>query len=304
MTTENTKTPPTPATTPKRFEENTVDQVLANINKLQELGDLKLPPDYSAENAVRSAWLMIQEVVDTNKKKALDVCTKPSIANAMLDMVLQGLSPVKKQCYFIVYGDKLQLSRSYIGTLAVAKRVAEVDYAVANVIYEGDEFQFEINNETGRKKIVSHTQSIDSIDMEKIKGVYATVTMLDGSHYVEIMTMKQVRTAWSQGAAKGDSPAHRKFPDEMAKKSCIGRALKLLIGGSDDNGLFDEDEAGDPVAANVSHQIATGANKSTLSISNPPPKKATPLVQREYTQPEPEAAPPEEQPAQEETAPY
>lgn len=292
---ENTPAKQT-AATPAKFTESTADQVLANISKLQEAGELRLPPDYSAENAVRSAWLMIQEVENRDKKKAVDICTRPSIANAMLDMVLQGLSPVKKQCYFIVYGDKLMLSRSYIGTYAVARRVAKVIDAVANVVYEGDEFQFEIDNRTGRKKVVSHSQSLDNINTDKIRGVYATVIMEDGSSYVEIMTMPQVRKAWAQGQTKGDSPAHKNFPDEMAKKSCIGRALKLLIGGSDDSGLFDEEDSlGDPVQANVMHDIKTNGNKQAISMSSPPPAKSQPIqpkaAPKEYVQEEPQSAP-------------
>ncbi len=296
-----------PATTPAKFQESTVDQVLANVAKLQSEGELKLPGDYSAENAVRSAWLMIQEVVNLDKKPALDVCTKHSIANAMLDMVLQGLSPVKKQCYFIVYGTKLQLSRSYIGTLAVARRIAGVADVVANVVYGDDEFEYEIDAGTGRKKVIKHVQQMENIDMGKIRGVYATVSMADGSSYVEIMTMPQVRAAWAQGKAKGTSPAHINFPDEMAKKSCIGRALKLLIGGTDDSALFDDDEPGDLVAATVTTEIKANGNRTAISMGNPPPKATPPTPKREYTQPEPEPAQQADQqqdPVTDEEAPY
>lgn len=103
-------------------QKDVVDSVLAKITKFEETGELVLPSNYSAANALKSAWLILQETVDRNNRPALEVCSKESVANALLDMVVQGLSPIKKQCYFIVYGTKLQLMRSYLGTLAVAKR--------------------------------------------------------------------------------------------------------------------------------------------------------------------------------------
>lgn len=64
----------------------------------------------------------------------MEVCSRESIANSLLDMVVQGLSPAKTQCYFIVYGNQLQLNRSYFGTQAVLKRLTNVKDIWANVI--------------------------------------------------------------------------------------------------------------------------------------------------------------------------
>jgi recombination protein RecT len=150
-----------PATQTPITTEKTVDNVLEKIAAFQSAGELKLPPNYSPENAVRSAWLIIQDVKDASKRPALQVCTRDSIATALLDMVMQGLSPVKKQCYFIVYGDKLTCMKSYIGTVAISKRVANVKEPIANVVYEKDEFQYEINTVSGRKTIVKHIQKME-----------------------------------------------------------------------------------------------------------------------------------------------
>ncbi len=73
---------------------------------------------------MKSAWLILQAAVDKDKKPVLEVCSKNSIANALLDMVVQGLNPAKKQCYFIAYGNGLACQRSYFGTMAVTKQVA------------------------------------------------------------------------------------------------------------------------------------------------------------------------------------
>jgi len=223
----------------KKVEKNVVDQVGAKIKKFAQEGQLSLPANYSPENAMKAAWLALQEVKDRNGKLALETCTTPSISNALLDMVVQGLSPAKKQCYFVVYGNKLQLMRSYFGTMAVTKRLKGVETIRANCIYEGDEFEFEVDIETATKVITKHEQAFENIDPDKLKGAYATVITSDGSpDFTEIMTMAQIRKAWGQGATKGKSPAHTNFADQMALKTVINRACKGFANTSDDSDLL------------------------------------------------------------------
>ena len=226
--------------------ENISEQVLSRIEQFQKDGSMILPKNYSVENHMKSAWLALQEVEDKEHHKALQICTKESIANSLLDMVLQGLSVSKKQGYFIVYGNKLIFQRSYFGTIALAKRAGGmVSEPVANVIYEGDDFQYEIDPKTAKVAIVKHSQKLENIDNSKIKGAYALVTLADGTTQVTIMSMQQIRAAWGQGATKGNSPAHENFAEEMAKKTVIGRACKVIINSSDDAWLYDgkEDDA-------------------------------------------------------------
>ncbi|MEI6567644.1 MAG: RecT family recombinase [Verrucomicrobiota bacterium] len=273
MTTEN-------KATPAIVEKNISDQVLAKINQFQQAGALTLPKDYSAENALKSAFLILQETIDRDKNPVLQVCTKESVASSLLDMVVQGLSPMKKQCYFIAYGKKLQLSRSYQGSVAIAKRVGMKE-VVANVIYEGDEFIYEIIAETGRKKVVKHEQKIQNIDLKKIVGAYAITEMTDGTKDVTLMNMLQIRNAWNQGAAKGNSGAHTNFTDEMACKTVIQRACKPIINSSDDSHLYDEDEEKEvreqKVDANVEEigfeDMTTPANVQPEPV--PEPKQET-----------------------------
>lgn len=225
---------------------NISEQVLLRIEQFQKDGSMILPKNYSVENHMKSAWLALQEVEDKEHHKALEICTKESIANSLLDMVLQGLSVSKKQGYFIVYGNKLIFQRSYFGTIALAKRAGGmVSEPVANVIYDGDDFLYEIDPKTAKVSIIKHSQKLENIDNSKIKGAYALVTLADGTTQVTIMSMQQIRAAWEQGTMKGNSPAHKNFAEEMAKKTVIGRACKAIINSSDDAWLYDgkEDDA-------------------------------------------------------------
>lgn len=246
--------------------ENISEQVLTRIEEFQKTGGMVLPKDYSVENHMKSAWLILQATTDRSGQQALAVCTKESIANALLDMVLQGLSVSKKQGYFIVYGNKLEFQRSYFGTIALAKRTGGIKTEpVANVIYEGDEFVYSIDPNTARISIVKHEQKIENIDNTKIKGAYALVTLADGTTQVTIMSMAQIRAAWGQGATKGNSPAHKNFAEEMAKKTVIGRACKAIINSSDDAWLY-EGKADDLETDTATRQreATTGAEKRVV----------------------------------------
>ncbi|WP_373786230.1 recombinase RecT, partial [Jeotgalibaca porci] len=90
------------------LQKDITDQISGKLSDLEKTG-LSLPANYNPQNALKSAFFKLQETKDRDGNLALTVCTKESIANSLLDMVVQGLSPAKTQCYFIVYGNALQL---------------------------------------------------------------------------------------------------------------------------------------------------------------------------------------------------
>ena len=212
---------------------NISEAVLAKVQTMQETGGLVLPEDYHAGNALNAAYLKFKQLEDKNHKPAEQVCSKESVALALMDMVIQGLSPAKNQCCFVVHGSQLTLMRSYMGTVAAAKRFGGVKSVHAQVVYKNDRFEFEINPSTGTKKVTVHEQSLESIEEGTIRAAYAVVITKDDVYY-EIMTMDEIRKAWAQGAAKGGSPAHKNFPQEMAKKTVINRACKIFVNTSTD----------------------------------------------------------------------
>ncbi|EKI4470007.1 recombinase RecT [Staphylococcus pseudintermedius] len=219
-------------------EKNVSDNVLNKVRVLEAQGNLELPADYSPSNAMKQAWLQISQ---DNKLMA---CNDVSKANALLDMVTQGLNPAKGQCYFIPYGDKMQLQRSYHGNIMMLKRDAGAKDVVAQVIYDGDTFKQELDS-VGRIKSIKHEQDFFNINKDKIIGAYCTIIFDDNrENYIEIMTMDQIKQAWMQSpmikdeAALNRSKAHNNFKEEMAKKTVINRAAKRYINSSTDEGLL------------------------------------------------------------------
>lgn len=216
------------------------DQVFNKVQQLQEVGSLVLPKNYAAGNALKSAQLILAETKGKNDKLALECCTKESIANCLLDMVKMGLEPSKKQCYFVVYGDKLQLMTSYFGKLAIAKRVSELKDVKAFVVYEGDEFETEFDLDTLEMKIKSYKPNVLNVNLDKITGAFAVPIFKNGRKGdVVYMSIQQIKNSWNQGYAKGKSGAHTNFTDEMCKKTIITRVCKMLINSSDDGDLID-----------------------------------------------------------------
>lgn len=217
-------------------------QVLSKINTFTESGELKLPKDYSPENALKSAYIKLTENSD-GKGALIDKCDKSSIAEALLKMVIYGLTPQKNQVYFIPYGNKLNCSISYMGNIATAKRYnPNITDIKARAITKGEDFEFEFKQETGAVVILKHKQTLDSIGNKEIIGAYSLVYYKDGTFEVgDIMNIEQIKQAWNQGAMKGGSPAHKNFPDEMSKRTVINRTCKRLINTSSDAILMDDE---------------------------------------------------------------
>jgi recombination protein RecT len=271
----------------RELQDATTNAVLSHLMDLQSDGKLQLPDNYSAGTQLKLAWLKLQEIENKNGQRAVDFCTKESIVNALLEMTVQGLSVAKKQGDFIMYGNKLQFQLEYHGVVALARRLGGVvGVPTANVIYDDDEFQYEIDVTTGKKRIVKHIQDFMNIDSNKIKGAYATLQLADGSTYVEIMNIGQIRQAWMQGATKGQSPAHKNFPDQMCMKTVISRACKLFVSTSDDSGLYMGTSDGEDASEKITQTPTTQPEKkekrevidipSEVADDKPKAPKATP----------------------------
>ena len=247
-------------------KKDTVDVVAEKVRHFQENGEIHFPANYSPENALKSAWLTLQETKDKNGKPVLQTCTRDSIANSLLNMVVQGLNPIKNQGYFIAFGQQLVFMRSYFGTMAVTKRVTGAKDIFAQVVYKGDDFEYEIVN--GRKEITKHVQKIENVNGENILAAYCTIVFDGGRRYTEIMTMDEIRRAWDMSRTKAGK-THKEFPQEMAKKTVINRTCKIYLNSSDDSNLVIEhfnqtDESAQE--AQIQEEIDENANQEMIDV--------------------------------------
>ena len=262
------------------IKKDIVDVIGRKVNEFVCRGELHLPANYSPENAMKSAWLILQNTKTSKQdgnKPVLEACTKDSIANSLLDMVVQGLNPAKKQGYFIAYGKQLVFQRSYFGTMAVAKQVnSNIQDIIAEVAYKGDTFKYKIVR--GRKEVTEHVQSLENINGKNIVAAYAMVINHDGEVIrTEIMTIDQIKQAWKQSQMKpfddkGNIKAggtHDKFTADMAMKTVINKVCKPIINSSSDGHLFREsfNRTSEVIAEEEAvRDIEENANKVTIDV--------------------------------------
>ena len=255
------------------IKKDVVDVVGKKVQEFVSRGELHLPPNYSVENAMKSAWLILQNTVDKDKKPVLQVCTRDSIANALLDMAVQGLNPAKKQGYFIAYGKQLVFQRSYFGTMAVTKRVAGAKDIFAEIVYKGDEFEYTIHR--GNKVITKHVQRIENVDPDNIVAAYCTIIFDDDRQFTDIMTWAEIQKAWSKSKNNPDreGSTHKDFAQEMARKTVINRACKRYLNSSDDGSLlmYHVNRADELTAeAEVEAEIEENANQEFIDVDYEP----------------------------------
>jgi len=210
----------------KLIKKDVGTQVLERVNQLCEAGFV-LPHDYSAVNAVKASMLILQETVDKNKRPALEVCTPVSIQKSLFTMVTQGLDVSRGQGWFIVRGDKMTFMPSYFGNILQVRRLYPNWSPIAHTVREGDEFEYTINPENGKMKLVKHTQKLENLDKDFI-GAYMYLPCADGEPELYVMTRKQILSAWSKSSNQSLS-VHKQFDEKMALRTIINSGCKKVI---------------------------------------------------------------------------
>lgn len=196
---------------------------------VMEQEGLALPKNYNYQNALKSAFFELDKV------RGIENCTQASIANSLLNMITQGLSPAKTQCYFIAYGKELQMQRSYFGTVAALKRLEDIDKISAEVIHEGD--VFEIGSNAEMETIVKKFEPKFENQDKPLIGAFAMIKKTDGTISFTIMTKKEIDQSWRQSRNKTNM-VQQNFSQEMAKRTVLNRAAKMFINTSDDSDLL------------------------------------------------------------------
>nr|WP_308571055.1 RecT family recombinase [uncultured Prevotella sp.] len=279
----------------KRMEEETIKHILDRVNVMQTSGEIRLPEGYNAGNALKSAWLYLQTVANRTGQKAIDVCTNTSICNCLLEMAIRGEYPMK-HCYFIMCGKELTFWEKYTGKYMRAKRDTEIAKVNPQVIYQGDNFVYTVDEE-GQYQLVKHETSIKNIDIAKIVGAYAVVINKDGSRHLEVMTEDQIKKSWQQGASNGKSPAHTNFTDQMAKKTVISRACKIALDSAFDGQEGDDfkmvppdDTKAERDSANQTPKMIQADADAIPDFDNAKFEEITPKAEQQEQAKEPEPA--------------
>lgn len=206
---------------------------------------------YDADSALKAAEIIFRQNNDFRQ------CSQESKYKCILDMMVQGLNPLKGQCSFIPYGKELQLVREYPGSIMVAKRedkrIADIR---ARVIRDGEVFQMDIIN--GLMTIKKHQPTIASWN-NPIIGAYA-VAVDENERIIDmdLMSWEDMINTWKntnlkikgEPVVKHDGtlhPAsnHAKYPERMARKTIIHRLCRAIIKSSPNKQLQESAERSD-----------------------------------------------------------
>ena len=260
------------------MEKDIADVIFNRVNEMGHNNQLLFPANYAVGNSLKAAYLVIQSTVDRNKQPVLQTCSKISIANALLDMVIQGLNPAKKQCYFIPYDGSLDMQRSYFGDQAAvmsALNLQKKPYAC--VIYKDDIVTVGFREDDGEKIVISHETSFENIG-KQIVGAYAILYTNDGVKHYEIMNWEQIQKSWSKTKVSNNS-TQKDYPEEMARRTVLRRIAKHWMNTSDDSNLMVVESYNRTTSAEyvdipentleLEHEVEARANQEPLIIEEP-----------------------------------
>ena len=218
-------------TTPNQVQEfkekNISDKVLNQINSLQEVQGLVLPVGYNPTNALKSAYLKLAENNLLNTDQT-------ALAQALLNMCIQGLNPAKNQCYFINYGGKVNMMRSYFGDRTVVLNYGLAKDIQANIIYEGDEVNVYYENDYMK---VEHKTSWENFG-KPIVGAYAFAVLPDGRKIYDIMQLDRIKKSWAMSKNNTNNKLQNTFTDDACKRTVIRHLAKNIFNQTSDSDVL------------------------------------------------------------------
>jgi recombination protein RecT len=202
------------------------DSLFNTFNEMYDNGQLHVPENYSIGNALKSA---LNVILTSEQCDKLLACSMESKKQALTEYVVQGLDASKKQAYFIPYGNKMQLMRSYFGDVCVTKQTGLIKDVYAVVIYEGDTIEISFDD-YGRETLVKHETSFLNRD-NKIIGAYGVAVGQNDYKLYSFMTRKELEASWDMSKAK-TSKFLNNFQQEAAKRTVIRRLVKMIFNTS------------------------------------------------------------------------
>lgn len=177
----------------------------------------------------REASFACQILEDNSFLESVARGNPDSLKRAIINVAGCGLSlsPVHKLAYLVPRGGKVCLDISYQGMVHSAIEAKAIKYAVAELVYEKDEFIF---NGVGREP--THRYKAFT-DRGLGVGVYCQAKTWGDEFIVTLMSTEEVfrirdrSESWkSFQAGKAKQTPWDTDPGEMVKKTCIRRAFK------------------------------------------------------------------------------
>lgn len=191
------------------------------INKSMNQVSKALPSTITPERFIRMATTAVTLNPDLGR------CTPASFIGAMLTAAQLGLEPNTPlgQAYLIPYNNRntgnkeAQFQLGYRGMIELAHRSGEFKSIEAHVVYENDEFEYEL----GLEPKLRHKPAMSN--RGKPVWVYAVYKLQSGGYGFEVMSKEDIEAHRNKYSKAKNSPWVTSW-ESMAKKTVIKQALK------------------------------------------------------------------------------
>lgn len=197
---------------------------LSKINQYVELG-MVLPEGFNPTNSLKKARMMLNDM-KVQGKPVLEVCTKESVIQCLIDSCCKGLDYSEMQVYFIPRGNVMTNLESVYGRIARAKRASRYYKPIVQYVHEGDDFQIGVDVTNGKTIIKKHETSLDNLD-KPIVAAYTFVTDDNNDTEVFIMTKREWLTSWKKSPNGG--AVAKEFERDMIFRTITKKSTKSLV---------------------------------------------------------------------------
>lgn len=199
------------------------------ISKAISSEEIKCPKGYDYQGEIYLALMKLATETKTKDGRfATEVCTHASIMSELKKMVKNGWSLAKSQCYPIIYGDKLSITPSYFGKKATVERIIPGSKVYAEVLREGDDYEYVYNEDTESYEIKNIKPRLENID-NPIVAVFGCVKKDGKKIATDVMSWNQILASWSH--AKTDA-VQKQHPSDMARRTLVNHMCKTIINSS------------------------------------------------------------------------
>lgn len=188
--------------------------VYPTLLKMEKFLQGAVPSEMCAKRLIRLFY------VELCKNETLNRCDPDSICGAIMSCAQLGLEPgMAGMVYLIPRTGKMTLQIGYRGMIELCHRSNKVSTVKSYSVFENDVFSVEQGSED---KII-HNRVMGN--RGPMIGVYAIVTMKDGSQQFDVMDMDEIK-ALRMRCGTMNSNAWRDDFQQMAQKTVIKRILK------------------------------------------------------------------------------
>ena len=213
-----------------------VSNLRVDLSKMTQEFQAALPQQIPVDRFVRTIVTAVQmqpELLETDRRTLISSCMKAAQDGLMLDGREAGLS---------VYNDRQKGGKTvaYLpmvgGIMKKIRQSGEISSIRAHVVYQGDEFDFEL----GDNERIHHKPNLGTPGNPI--AVYAIAKFKDGDIQREVMSLAQVEKIRTKATGIGKACWASQW-GEMAKKTVIRRLAKRLPCSNDLDRVLDSDNA-------------------------------------------------------------